>query len=279
MDLAVLLVVLLSAALQTGWNALLKLRLDPLAGLMLVVIGGGIVALPVALWSGPPAPVLLPWMAGSMTAHLVFYACLVGAYSRADLGLVYPVARGGALLMTAAVAILILHERVRPIGIAGIALLSASVLVTAWRSRREAAQTAALLLALGSGGAVTAYSIIDGTAARLIASPSTYTAWLFVGDAALALVLLPLWKGLAFLRPVLRFLPLTLAGGAMLFVSYWLCVWAMTRAPISLVAAVRESSVLFGAITAVVALHEPLRAERVLAAVLVVAGVTLIKLH
>ncbi|WP_371345344.1 EamA family transporter [Ancylobacter sp. IITR112] len=278
MDLFVLLVVLLSALLQAGWNVLLKMRLDPLSALTLVVLGGGGAALPAALWLGPPEPVLWPWMAGSMTAHLAFYGCLVGAYARADLGLVYPVARGGALLMTAAIAILVLHEPVRPIGVAGIALLSLSVFVTGWRSRGEASQAAALLLALGSGGAVTAYSLIDGTAGRL-GSPSVYTAWLFVGDAVVVTLGLAAWKGTALLRPLRRHWPLALAGGAMLYVSYWLCVWAMTRAPISLVAAVREASVLFGAAFAVLLLHERLRAERILAAVLVVAGVTLIKLH
>lgn len=278
MDLAVLLVVLLSALLQTGWNVLLKLRLDPLSALMLVVLGGGAVALPVALWLGPPEPVLWPWMAGSMCAHLAFYGCLVGAYARADLGLVYPVARGGALLMTAAIAILLLHEPVRPIGVAGIALLSASVLITGWRSRGEATQAAALVLALGSGAAVTAFSLIDGTAGRL-GSPSVYTAWLFVADAVLVALGLTLWKGTTFFRPVRRHWALALIGGAMLFVSYYLCVWAMTRAPISLVAAVRESSVLFSAGFAVWVLHEKLRPERLLAALLVVAGVTLIKLH
>lgn len=278
MDLAVLLVVLLSALLQTGWNVLLKLRLDPLSALMLVVLGGGAVALPVALWLGPPEPVLWPWMAGSMCAHLAFYGCLVGAYARADLGLVYPVARGGALLMTAAIAILLLHEPVRPIGVAGIALLSASVLITGWRSRGEATQAAALVLALGSGAAVTAFSLIDGTAGRL-GSPSVYTAWLFVADALVVALGLLLWKGTAFFGPVRRHWALALVGGAMLFVSYYLCVWAMTRAPISLVAAVRESSVLFSAGFAVWVLHEKLRPERLLAALLVVAGVTLIKLH
>ena len=278
MEPTVLLVVLLSALLQAGWNVLLKLRHDPLSALTLVVLGGGAVALPVALALGPPEPALWPWMAGSMTAHLAFYACLVGAYARADLGLVYPVARGGALLMTAAVAILLLHEPVRPIGISGIALLSLSVLITGWRSRGEAAQAAALALALGSGVAVTAYSLIDGTAGRL-GSPSVYTAWLFVGDAVVVALGLLLWKGAAFLDPVRRHWGLALIGGALLFVSYWLCVWAMTRAPISLVAAVREASVLFGAVFAVLLLHEKPRPERLLAAVLVIAGVTLIKLH
>lgn len=278
MDLTVLLVVLLSALLQAGWNVLLKLRLDPLSALTLVVLGGGVVALPVALALGPPEPALWPWMAGSMSAHLAFYGCLVGAYARADLGLVYPVARGGALLMTAAIAILVLHEPVRPIGVAGIALLSLSVLVSGWRSRGEASQAAALVLALGSGVAVTAYSLIDGTAGRL-GSPSVYTAWLFVGDALVVALGLALWKGASFLHPARRHWGLALVGGAMLFVSYYLCVWAMTRAPISLVAAVREASVLFGAAFAVWLLHEKLRPERLLAALLVVAGVTLIKLH
>lgn len=279
MDFGVLLIVLFSAALQAGWNILLKLRLDPLSALLLVAVGAGAIALPVALWLGPPPATIWPWMAGSVAAHLSFYACLVGAYARADLGLVYPVARGGALLMTAGVALLFLHEPIRPIGMAGIALLAASVLLMARHGQRGASDGPALGLALASGVAVTAYSVFDGTAARLSGAPGTYTAWLFVCDAALILALLPLWKGTAFLRPLARHVPLGLAGGAMLYVSYWLGVWAMTRAPISLVVAVREASVLFGAVMAVVILREPLRAGRLLAAVMVVAGVTLIKLH
>jgi drug/metabolite transporter (DMT)-like permease len=279
MDLAVFLVVLLSAVMQAGWNVILKLRLDPFSALVLVGICGGLAALPFALWLGPPDAAVAPWIGMSVVCHLSYYAFLIGAYTRADLGMAYPVARGSALLMTATVAIFVLAEPIGITGMTGIALLAASVLLMAQHAIGQKMQAAGLLLALGSGVSVTGFTIIDGTAARIAGSANAYTTWLFVCDAVVILALVLAWKGPRALKPMLGFLPLGMLGGAMLFVSYWLSVWAMTQAPIGLVTAVRESSVLFGAIMAVTLLREPLRADRVVASVLVVAGLTLIKLH
>lgn len=279
MDLTVFLVVLLSALMQAGWNVILKIRLDPFSALVLVGICGGIAALPFALWLGPPDAAVVPWIGLSVVCHLSYYAFIIGAYTRADLGMAYPVARGSALLMTAAVAIFVLAEPIGLIGVTGIVLLAASVLLMARHAIGQRMEAAGLLLALGSGVSVTGFTIIDGTAARIAGSANAYTTWLFVCDAVVILALVLAWKGPRALKPMLGFLPLGMLGGAMLFVSYWLSVWAMTQAPIGLVTAVRESSVLFGAIMAVTLLREPLRADRVVAAVLVVAGLTLIKLH
>jgi drug/metabolite transporter (DMT)-like permease len=70
-----------------------------------------------------------------------------------------------------------------------------------------------------------------------------------------------------------------LIGGALSFAAYWIAIWAMTVAPIAIVAALRETSVLFGAVIAVVVLREPLRATRVVAAITIVAGLVLIRLN
>ena len=285
MDLAVFLVVLASAVMQAGWNVALKLRLDPLQALVLVVIGAGISAAPLALWFGPPDAAVLPLIAASVACHMAYYGCLASAYARAELGLAYPVARGSALLMTAAVSILVLHEPIGMLGVAGIVLLAASIVVLARRSFGRALEGQALLLAMGSGIAITGFTLIDGTAARIAGSANAYTTWLFVCDAVLvglvtlgSRVTLGSKRRRAFTLPPGTF-ALALGGGAMLFVSYWLSIWAMTRAPIGLVTAVRESSVLFGALMAVLVLHEKLHAERVVAAFLVLGGLALIKLH
>ncbi|MCJ8144254.1 DMT family transporter [Ancylobacter sp. A5.8] len=279
MDLTVFLVVLASAVMQAGWNVALKLRVDPLQALVLVVVGAGIAAAPFALWFGPPDAAVLPLIAASVACHMAYYGCLAGAYARAELGLAYPVARGSALLMTAAVAILVLHEPIGVLGVVGIALLAASIVVLARRSLGRVLEGQALLLAMGSGVAITGYTLIDGTAARLAGSANAYTTWLFVCDAVLvgALVLASPRRRAAVMAPGM--FSLALWGGTLLFVSYWLSIWAMTRAPIGLVTAVRESSVLVGALMAVVVLHEKLHAERIVAAFLVVGGLALIKLH
>ena len=114
---------------------------------------------------------------------------------------------------------------------------------------------------------------------RSASSAHVYTSWLFVADSVAITLFGLAWKGPRALAPTLSFIGPGLAGGAMSLASYWIAIWAMTQAPIGLVAAVRESSVLFGAVIAVVVLHEPLRRERLIAAALIVAGLALIKLH
>lgn len=137
----------------------------------------------------------------------------------------------------------------------------------------------ALRLALTCGVSITAYTLVDGLGARSASSPHLYSAWLFLMDSILITLFALVWKGPAALRPTLSFIWPGFAGGAMSLSAYWISIWAMTKAPIGLVAAVRESSVLFGVLIAAVVLREPLRRERIFAALLIVGGLVLIKLH
>lgn len=123
------------------------------------------------------------------------------------------------------------------------------------------------------------YSVVDGIGARLSANPNAYSLWLFVG---IALVMLPY----ALLRDGRDVIPAMriywrrgFAGGALQVLSYGIAIWAMTVAPIAIVATLRETSVLFGAVIAVVVLKEPLRAVRIAAALLIVCGLVLIRLQ
>jgi drug/metabolite transporter (DMT)-like permease len=123
------------------------------------------------------------------------------------------------------------------------------------------------------------YSIVDGIGARLSANPNAYSAWLFVG---IAIVLLPYaWirGGAGTLAAATPYWRQGLAGGAMQVLSYGIAIWAMTVAPIAVVAALRETSVLFGAAIAVIVLKEPLRTARLVAAALIVTGLVLIRLQ
>ena len=133
----------------------------------------------------------------------------------------------------------------------------------------------ALLTAL----AICAYSVTDGIGARVSQNPQSYVLCLLVANAV---VLVP--YGLRRDRKgvnvtVRRFWLRGLVGGALQALSYGIVLWAMTLAPIAIVAGLRETSVLFGAIIAVVALKEPLRASRIVAAVLIACGLVLIRLQ
>ncbi|MBB3769875.1 drug/metabolite transporter (DMT)-like permease [Angulomicrobium tetraedrale] len=280
MDLSVFLAVIAAAAMHAGWNAILKIRLDPFIAVVLVNAACGLIALPVALWLGPPEPHLWPWIIASILIHLVYYLTLSGAYRLADMGLVYPLARGSAPLLTTLLSVTLVGEAIDAQGFLGVVVLALGILAIAWRRKGLAALDGrALRLALACGVSITAYTLVDGLGARSASSPHMYTSWLFVMDSLVITIFGLAWKGPRALKPALSFIGPGFAGGAMSLAAYWISIWAMTRAPIGLVAAVRESSVLFAAVIAVVVLHEPLRRERLVSAALIVAGLVLIKLH
>src|SRR5262249_20747416 len=126
---------------------------------------------------------------------------------------------------------------------------------------------------------VCAYTIVDGVGARVSGNAHAYTAALFIGNGVVVALYGLARRGSKILLDMSPFWITGLSGGAMQLGSYWVAIWAMTVAPIAVVAALRETSVLFGALIAVIILKEPLRAIRVIAALLIVAGLMMIRIH
>src|SRR6478735_5536213 len=281
METFVFLAVLFAAACHAGWNALIKVGLDPLSTTTLISVGSGIVALAFSPFVGVPAWAAWPWLAASIVIHLVYFASLIESYRTGDLGQVYPIARGSAPLMTAAVTSIFVGEKLSALGWAGIAALVGGVLLLSARGARHLAEIdrRAIGFALFTALTICAYSVVDGVGARLAGNPNAYSLWLFVG---IAIVMLPyaLYRDGRDVVPAMqRFWRRGFAGGALQVLSYGIAIWAMTVAPIAIVATLRETSVLFGAVIAVVVLKEPLRAARVVAALLIVFGLILIRVQ
>lgn len=281
MENFVFLAVLFAAACHAGWNALIKVGLDPLSTTTLISIGSGIVALVFIPLVGAPAWAAWPWLVASVVIHLVYFASLIETYRTGDLGQVYPIARGAAPLMTATVTTIFIGEKLSVVGWVGILALVAGVLLLSARGGRELAQVdrRAIGFAFFTALTVCAYSVVDGVGGRLSVNPNAYSVWLFVG---IAFVMLPyaLYRdGRDVIPAMQRYWQRGLAGGALQFLSYGIAIWAMTAAPIAVVATLRETSVLFGAVIAVVVLREPLRAVRIIAACLIVCGLILIRLQ
>ncbi len=267
--------------MHAGWNALLKIRLDPFLAMVLINAAGGVIGVPAMLYFGLPKVESLPWLIASTVLHLGYYFALTGAYRLADMGQVYPIARGSAPLMTGVFSVLLLGEPLTWLGGAGIVFLGLGIFTMTMRFASDAAHMSrrALLFALLTAITICGYTLTDGAGARASGNPHAYSAALFVMDGA-CLTLVALWmRGFTGLKPLLGFVLPGLAGGAMSCGAYGIAIWAMTVAPIPLVAAVRETSVLFGAAIAVIFLKEPLRANRILAAILIVEGLTMIRLQ
>ena len=273
--------VLFAALCHAGWNALIKVGLDPLSSTTLISVGAGIAGLVALPFVGIPAGDSWPWLLASVVIHLFYFAALIESYRTGDLGQVYPIARGSAPLMTAVLATLLIGERLSVIGWVGILALVSGVFLLSLRGGRELARLdmRAIGFALMTAVTICTYSIVDGIGARLSTNPNAYSAWLFVG---IAMVLVPYARirgGSGALTAGLPYWRQGVAGGAMQVLSYGIAIWAMTVAPIAIVAALRETSVLFGAAIAVIVLKEPLRAARLVAASLIVIGLVLIRLQ
>jgi len=281
MENVVFLAVLFAAACHAGWNALIKVGLDPLSTTTLISIGSGLVALILLPFVGLPAWGAWPWLAASVAIHLIYFASLIESYRTGDLGQVYPIARGSAPLMTAAATTVIVDERLSLVGWTGILALVAGVLLLSARGGRDLAvvDRRAIGFALFTAITVCGYSVVDGIGARAAANPNAYSVCLFIG---IALVMVPyaLYRDGRDVMPAMHlYWRRGLAGGALQFLSYGIAIWAMTIVPIAVVAALRETSVLFGAAIAVVLLKEPLRAVRIVAALMIVCGLILIRVQ
>ena len=281
MENFVFLAVLFAAACHAGWNALIKVGLDPLSTTTLISLGAGLVALALVPLVGVPAWAAWPWLIASVIVHLCYFASLIESYRTGDLGQVYPIARGSAPLMTAAATTVFIGEKLSLIGWTGILSLVAGVLLLSARGGRELAEVdrRAIGFALFTALTICAYSVVDGIGGRLSANPNAYSLWLFIGIAVVMLPYAIYRDGPDVIPAMRRFWRRGLAGGALQLLSYGIAIWAMTAAPIAIVATLRETSVLFGAVIAVVVLKEPLRAARVVAACLIVCGLILIRLQ
>jgi len=281
MENFVFLAVLFAAACHAGWNALIKVGLDPLSTTTLISLGAGLVALTLVPLVGVPAWAAWPWLIASVIVHLCYFASLIESYRTGDLGQVYPIARGSAPLMTAAATTVFIGEKLSLIGWTGILLLVAGVLLLSARGGRELAEVdrRAIGFALFTALTICAYSVVDGIGGRLSANPNAYSLWLFIGIAVVMLPYAIYRDGPDVIPAMRRFWRRGFAGGALQLLSYGIAIWAMTAAPIAIVATLRETSVLFGAVIAVVVLKEPLRAARVVAACLIVCGLILIRLQ
>jgi drug/metabolite transporter (DMT)-like permease len=182
--------------------------------------------------------------------------------------------------MTATAATVFVGEHLSAPAWAGIAALAAGVLLLSARGGSGLAHLdrRAVGFALFTAVTICAYSVVDGVGARASGNAPGYTLSLFVGNG-ICLVLYALARdGVPVLTPLPHLWRRALLGGAMQIMSYGIALWAMTQAPIAIVATLRETSVLFGAIIAVVMLKEPLKPARIAAAVLIMAGLVAIRL-
>lgn len=292
----VVLAVLFGALLHAAWNALIKSSRDKSLDTALIHSLGSLVALPLLALLGPPPPQAWPFVAASVLLHLGYYTALAGAYRHGDLGLTYPVMRGSAPLLVALGSQALTGEQLSGPAWAGVGTICAGVLMlglAGWRPGTQAAgsggHAVALRFALSNAVIIAAYTVVDGLGVRASGlgpgsaplQTARYVAALFAFDG-LAYGLMVLWQrrgrtaeSWAYAR--MRW-PLALLGTVASLGSYGIALWAMTRAPVAVVAALRETSVLFAAGISALWLREGFGWRRAAGTLVVVGGVMMLRL-
>lgn len=280
MEAKVFFAVMAAAALHAGWNVLLKIGLDRFLSASLIQIGAGLVALPLLPLVSVPQLAAWPWIALSAVLHIGYNIFLARAYGHGDLGQVYPLARGASPLLVAMIAIPLLGDSLSAGQLAGLLTLVGGLWLMALLGNRQHAgiQRQLLLDALLTALFIAGYTLADANGARANGQAVAYALWLFaVNGLVMALVLL-LMRGPGVWWPLLGQWRGGLAGGGMSLLAYGIAIWAMTQAPVALVSALRESSVLFALLLGVLWLKEPLPRGRLLACCVIAGGVALMKL-
>ena len=272
---AIALVLALAAAvLHASWNLLIA-RSDDLEGATAVVLVVGlVVGAPVALATWNVHASAIPFLVAASFLQLGYISLLVGAYGRADMSVVYPLARGVAPVIVLLVAVVALGASVSPAQATGVALVGAGVLLVRGL-RLEAAAARGILLSLAVAGCIAAYTLVDKHGVEH-AGPLAYVELEMVLPTLVYAGVVARRRG----RPAMR-AHLTAANcvaGIAMFLGYALVLFALRRASAPSVAAVRESSVVIATGLAAIVLHERVTAARFAGAVVVVGGIALVAL-
>ncbi len=279
LSLDVLAAVLAAAALHATWNALLKGGRDPQLASLAVAVGGLVTALPIIALMPLPETASWPYIAASAVIHVAYFVVIGHAYRTADLSVAYPLMRGTAPVLTALVGQFVLGDLLTGGQFAGILLVCAGVVglaAGAVVARGIDRRTAILIAAMVA--IITLYTLTDGRGARLSGAPLVYVAWtnLVTGILILPAIAAATRHGIpAEKRPHLW---RCMAGGAIATFAYAIALWAMTRAPIGLVAALRETSVLFAIGIGWAFLGEKMGYSRLAAGLLIVAGIVMMRI-
>jgi drug/metabolite transporter (DMT)-like permease len=264
-----------SAIIHASWNAALKGgRGDRVADAFLIAVGGILVSLALFAAMGLPAAASWPFLSASVLIHLVYWTLLFRAYDMGDLSHIYTLSRGTAPLLVTLGAMIAAREVPPLIKALGMALVSIGVLCVGFSPN---APLRASLWAIVLGVSIAGYSLNDALGARLSGNPALYVGWTS-GIMGIPMIAFCLWRrGSTRLLADARIAPIRgIAIGVLSFAGYGLVLWAQTFAPIGQVTALRETSVVWGALIAFVFLREELGLRRWLGAAIVALGAGLI---
>ncbi|MGJ5620139.1 EamA family transporter [Sulfitobacter sp. MF3-043] len=270
--------VLCAALLHAVWNALVKGGADKRVNMACVVIGHTPAALIVLCLVPLPAFASWPYLIGGMLCHFGYQVFLLNAYNKGDLSQVYPIARGSAPLIVAAVSVFGLGVVLAPLELLAVAIIALGLMSMALVRQSDGTRNLpAARLALITGCFIASYSLIDGLGARVSGSPWGFYGLLGVLNAIVFTAYLAMTTPQVLRRTFTSGLRIFFIGGTASFVAYSLVIWAFTQAPIALVTALRETSIVFALLIGVFFFRERMDLPKLIATFATLSGAALLR--
>ena len=279
MTTGVFVMVLGAALLHAAWNALVKVNADRLVMIAIMMMSQVGIAVLVVPFVAFPTPQAWPYIWASTVLNTAYCVFLINAYRHGDLSHVYPISRGSAPLIVAVISVAIVGETLsRQAGLSVVIIALGIMSLTLTRSAAGFKEPRAMLYALGTGVFIAGYTLVDGLGARLADSAHSYTFWVhLVNGIPIALIALYLRRG-RILISVRQSWKVGVLGGMISLLAYWIVIWAMTQAPLALVSAVRETSMVFAVLLGVFVLKERLDMARLASIGTTLIGTVMLKL-
>lgn len=273
------LAVLLAALLHATWNALVKGSSDKLLNMSAVILGHVPIAIVCIIVSPIPARASWPFILAGVGLHVAYQFALLLSYRVGDLTQVYPIARGTAPILVAAISIAFLGVQLGTAELVAVGLIGTGIVsLSLVRQQNGLRNHRAAALALLTGCFIAGYSLNDGYGARAAGTALGFYGWLTIGNALVFASIVAISK-----PGVLSAIPrkakrVFVVGGLASFVAYALVIWSFTMAPIALVTALRETSIVFALLIGVVFLKERVNLAKVLATMATIVGAALLRL-
>jgi len=274
-----MIVVLLAATLHATWNFLVKNTGDKYLSMSAVVIGHTPFALAAILYSPTPAVESLPYLFTGALLHVGYQLFLLASYRIGDLSQVYPLARGIAPLLVAAVSVIVMGVSLAPTELAAIIIIGTGITsLTLVRRNDGLFNGRVVFLSLMTGGCIAAYSLVDGIGAREAGTALGFYGWLSLINGLVFAVIMRMIRPGIVSKVFSDKRQLALKGGGASFLAYAMVIWAFTMAPIALVTALRETSIIFAMLLGVFVLKERLDLMKVVSTALTLLGMALLRL-
>ena len=279
MDTTVFIIILLATVMHAIWNAMVKHHPDKIIAVLAIVLGHIPLALLCIIYFPLPGKEALPYIIASVIAHQGYQWYMINSYKVGDYTNVYPIFRGFGPLLATLISMIFLGVVFKIATIISILFICVGIMVLGLFGSKDKNQFEIIKYALLTGSFISLYSLIDGYGARVSASSISYISFSFLFSALLFPIILKLNKHENIISKVFKDAKMIFwVGGSISFVIYLIVVWGFTKAPIPLVAALRETSIFFSIFIGYFFLKETINLKKIISILLIVIGVIGIKL-